>query len=219
MMKNTKMIIFDLDGTLVDTLEDLAVSTNEALKLYGYAEHPIEAYRHFVGNGVYKLIERALPESARTTERVNLLKEAFITYYDAHLTDYTKPYEGIEDTLAKLKERDIQLAVVTNKPHAQAVRVVEACFKPETFVKVVGQQDGVPHKPDPAVIRKMLEHYDLTNEEVLYIGDSDVDMLTAQNANLKGIGVAWGFRGEDELRENGAYAVISKADELLKYIK
>lgn len=218
-MKNIKMIIFDLDGTLVNTLEDLAVSTNEALKLYGYQEHSIEAYRHFVGNGIYKLIERALPKDSRTEETVNLLKEAFITYYDAHLTDYTNPYEGIEEMLEKLKEEGIQLAVVTNKPHVQALRVVEACFKPGTFMQVVGQQDGVPHKPDPTVIRKMLDTYGLVEEEVLYIGDSDVDMQTARNAKLRGIGVAWGFRGEEELRENGAYAVLEKAEELLQYIK
>lgn len=212
-----KLIIFDLDGTLVDTLKDLAVSTNEALKQYGYGTYDIEAYRHFVGNGVYKLIERALPEGESTSERVNLLKEAFITYYDAHLTDYTRPYEGIINTLDNLKAKGIQLAVVTNKPHAQALRVVEACFKPDTFSKVVGQQDGIPHKPDPTVIMQIMASYNVKAEEVLYIGDSDVDMQTARNANLRGIGVAWGFRGEAELRENGAHAVISRADELLKY--
>ena len=97
-MNKIKLVLFDLDGTLVDTLKDLAVSTNEALEKYGYKAHPIEAYKQFVGNGVYKLIERALPEEARTEEKIHALKEAFIAYYDAHLTDYTRPYEGVEET-------------------------------------------------------------------------------------------------------------------------
>lgn len=216
-MNKIKLVLFDLDGTLVDTLKDLAVSTNEALEKYGYKAHPIEAYKQFVGNGVYKLIERALPEEARTEEKIHALKEAFIAYYDAHLTDYTRPYEGVEETLERLKEKGILLAVVTNKPHAQAVRVVEACFKANTFIEVFGQREGIAHKPDPIVIRQILTSYKVKEEEVLYIGDSDVDMQTAQNAAVKGLGAAWGFRTEDELLENGAWVVLQGMKELVKY--
>lgn len=218
-MLATKMVIFDLDGTLVDTLEDLAASTNVILEKYGYHTHPIDAYRTFVGNGVYKLIERALPYEARSEERIGRMKEDFVTYYDGHLTDFIKPYEGIIDTLQKLKAQGILLAVATNKPHKQAIRVVEACFPKDLFVQVEGQQDGRPHKPDPRVIYEIMATHNIEVGEVLYVGDSDVDMETAHNANVPGIGVAWGFRGEEELRTNGAYAVISHASQLLNYIR
>ena len=216
-MNKIKLILFDLDGTLVNTLEDLAVSTNVALKEHGYPQHPIEAYKYFVGNGVYKLIERALPCEARTEEEINKIKESFIAYYDAHLTDYTKPYEGILETIEKLKMSGIQLAVVTNKPHAQALRVVRACFKPDTFIEVWGQREGIPHKPDPTVVRQIMTKYERVSDEVLYIGDSDVDMQTAKNAQVKGLGASWGFRAEEELLENGAWVVLQRNEEILKY--
>ena len=217
LMHAIKLILFDLDGTLVDTLKDLAVSTNHVLRTHGYPEHPIEAYKYFVGNGVYKLIERALPEHVRSEEEINRLKGAFIAYYDAHLTDYTKPYEGILETIEKLKDKGIQMAVVTNKPHEQALRVVAACFKPHTFVEVWGQREGIPHKPDPKVIQEIMKKYDIMEDEVLYIGDSDVDMQTAHNAKIKGLGASWGFRTEGELIQNGAWVVLQKNEDILKY--
>ena len=216
-MQVIKMIIFDLDGTLVDTLKDLAVSTNYVLGEQGYREHPIEVYKYFVGNGAYKLIERALPQEARSEARIKELKERFVTYYDAHLTDYTKTYEGILETIDQLKHKGIQMAVVTNKPHEQALRVVQACFKPETFAEVWGQREGVPHKPDPTVLQDIMKKYKIKQDEVLYIGDSDVDMQTAQNAKIKGLGALWGFRTEEELLQNGAWAILQNPQDLLKH--
>lgn len=212
------MVVFDLDGTLVDTLRDLAVSTNVALKEQGYKEHNVEAYKYFVGNGVYKLIERALPEEARNKAQIQSTKEKFINYYDSHLTDYTHPYEGIIELLQRLHALGIQMAVVTNKPHAQALRVAQACFEGNLFVQVEGQQEGRAHKPDPAVLKALMAAYNVKDEEVVYVGDSDVDMQTAYNAGVLGIGVAWGFRGEAELKAHGAHAVIHEPLQLLQHI-
>lgn len=217
-MEQIKLVIFDLDGTLVNTIEDLGTSTNVALKQNGYPTHPLEVYKQFVGNGIYKLVWRALPEEARTEVIIKQVLETFITYYNGHLTDFSKPYEGIYELLHTLRERGVQVAIATNKPHAQAIKLVEACFPDIKFLDVSGNQEGIPHKPNPYTVERIIEKAGVQLAEVLYVGDSDVDMQTAVNASVYGIGVSWGFRSIEELWENGANAVVKEARQILDYL-
>ncbi|MGL5675546.1 MAG: HAD family hydrolase [Cellulosilyticaceae bacterium] len=217
-MAKIKQVIFDLDGTLVNTIEDLGTSTNKVLETYQYPTHQMEAYKKFVGNGVYKLIERAVPLEARKEETIAALKEAFVAYYSEHLTDFSKPYEGIWELLEILEERGVQMAVVTNKPQEQARALVAASFGSRFFKEVVGQQDGVPHKPNPTSVLRLIEQGEIELGEVLYIGDSDVDMETAKRAGVFGVGVSWGFRTTEELQAHGANVVIDHPSEVLKYL-
>lgn len=218
-MEAKKLIIFDLDGTLVNTIEDLGTSTNKALVKHGYPIHPMEAYKTFVGNGIQKLIERALPEEACIEETIHKVKGEMVAYYDVHLTDFSVPYEGIRELIQVLQERGIQLAIATNKPHVQAKKLVEACFGKGTFCAVLGNQEGIPHKPNPYGVNQLIKQLGVAKEEVLYVGDSDVDMQTACHADVFGIGVSWGFRSVEELCENGAKAIVQHPLDLLKYLE
>lgn len=211
-------MIFDLDGTLLNTLEDLAASTNAILEARGYNEHPLESYKRFVGNGAYKLVERALPTKEAVAELVEAMKDEFLIYYDAHLMDYAKPYEGIVELLHELKHADITMAIATNKPHIQAVKLAKAYFGSIDWLEIAGNQEGLPHKPNPYTVNQIIAKAGVKQEEVLYIGDSDVDMQTAQNAGVCGIGVSWGFRTEEELMAHGAHVVVHHPKEILKYL-
>ncbi len=213
-----KLVIFDLDGTLVNTIEDLGVSTNQALSQHGYPTHPISAYKQFVGNGADVLIERALPKEARDKATISEVKATFIAYYDAHVADYSLPYEGIMSLLEALHVRGIQCAVATNKPHQQALKVVASCMQAIPFCRITGQQVGKPHKPDPSMVLETIAACGCTLEEVLYVGDSDVDMQTAVNAGVTGIGVTWGFRTADELQAHGASKIVTHPLQILEYI-
>lgn len=213
-----KAIIFDLDGTLLDTLEDLANACNYALKVCGFKTHDTYEYIRFVGNGRYKLIERIVPKEYKNSEDIinNVLK-LFDKYYGEHMIDMTKPYDGIYEMLEELNKKDIKLAVVSNKPHEFAEDVVKKYFE-DTFEITYGQRANHPTKPDPKTVFEVIESLKVDKSECIYVGDSDVDVHTAKNAEVKSVGVAWGFRGAEELREAGADYIIENPSELIKLV-
>ena len=213
-----KAVIFDLDGTLLDTLEDLANACNYALKSSVFETHDIKDYTRFVGNGRYKLIERIVPDKYKQDkEIINNVLRLFDTYYGEHMVDMTKPYDGIIEMIEELKERNMKIAVVSNKPHEFAEDVVRRYFG-DSFEITYGQRPNHPTKPDPKTVYEVMESLNIKEDECIYVGDSDVDVNTAKNAGVKSVGVAWGFRGEGELREAGADFIIKTPIELLKIV-
>lgn len=213
-----KLVIFDLDGTLVDTLADLAGAMNTVLACLGYPTHPVPDYRFKVGNGVAKLVERALPEAARQPAVMAEALQQFLDYYNRHDMEATAPYAGIPELLRQLRARGMQLAVASNKPHAAAVEIVRHYFGKGLFDCVYGQRPGAPVKPDPAIVRDILQALHRTPEETLYVGDSAVDMETARRSGLVSVGVLWGFRPESELRAAGARHLAASPDEILSLL-
>lgn len=207
-------IIFDLDGTLIDSIADLGLATNKTLAEMGYPSHPLTQYKQFVGNGVTKLIERALPDDHK--DRLAEAKTLFYKYYDKTCLENTLPYPGIKDLLRELKT-DYNLAVVTNKPHKYALILVNHFF-PDTFTYIFGDQGLQPVKPDPIRVRLVMDLFDVKKENVVYIGDSDVDIVTGKNAKVRSIGCAWGFRGRKELEAVGADYVVDGAKEIKEVI-
>lgn len=212
-----KAVLFDLDGTLADTLEDLAGSGNYTLESLGYPVHKVSAYKYFVGNGIPKLIERILPEAERNESAVNKALNIFMEHYRLHYVDKTKPYEGTVSLINKLSDLGIKTAVVTNKAHEMAERVTEKLFG-DSFCAVVGKQESYPAKPDPELTLKTISDLGVKPSECLFVGDSGVDMLTAVNSGCIAVGVLWGFRDEDELRSNGAQYTVSHPDEIISII-
>ncbi len=213
-----KLIIFDLDGTLLDTLQDLGDSCNAILQQNGYPTHPIVAYKKFVGNGVQKLIERALPQEARTAETITTLLAAFKTYYEQKAVSHTKPYTGIIPLLQELKSLGYLISVASNKYHEAVIPLMQQYFPDIQFDLVLGHRAGHPAKPDPAIVLDSLHTLGVNKENCFYVGDSSVDMDTATNASVTAIGVTWGFRDEDELKEHGAQYIIHSPKELLGII-
>ena len=213
MKKST--IIFDLDGTLLDTIQDLAAATNYALRVNGMPEHSIEDIRRFVGNGVRKLIERAMPKWADTTKR-NDVFDAFRAYYMEHSLDATKPYDGIREILQELKKRDWKIAVVSNKMMAATQELV-AHFFPEIEV-AIGENEaaGIRKKPAPDMVMEALKQLGAEKEMAIYVGDSDVDIQTAKNVGIPCISVLWGFRNKEFLLKHGAMHIIDNPAELLR---
>ena len=207
--------IFDLDGTLLDTLTDLAASTNYALRTHGMPEHTIDEVRRFVGNGVRKLMERAVPDGTDNP----LFDEAFATfrqYYMEHSLDTTRPYEGVPEMLAALKAKGCHLAVVSNKMMAATQELCRHFF-PETIEVAIGENEaeGIRKKPAPDTVIAALRQLGVGEEGAVYVGDSDVDIATARNSNLPCISVLWGFRDRDFLLQHGASTLISAPEELL----
>ncbi len=214
-----KLVIFDLDGTLLDTLGDIAASTNRALKQFGYKEHDREAYRYFTGDGITKLIERALPPDARHAEKIAQVKAEFVSYYQAHKTELTRPYPGICDLLDKLHHDGLMLAVASNKFHEATRDLIRFYFENGTFDVVLGQREDRPAKPHPAIVNEILGMTDTEKEYTLYVGDSAIDMNTATNSGIESVGVTWGFRPRTELEANGADHIISRPMEILDLVK
>lgn len=215
MDRNTELVIFDLDGTLLDTIGDLAVACNACLALRGLPQHTYEDYCRFVGNGIMRLVERALPEPLRTPENVALVRADFVKYYTAHIDCHTRPYDGIPELLRELAGRGVRLAVASNKFQAGTEKLVERFFPSIPFAPVLGQRPDVPLKPDPAVVREILATTGVEPGRTLYVGDSGIDMLTASAAGVRSAGVTWGFRSREELVEAGACHLVDRAAELL----
>jgi phosphoglycolate phosphatase len=213
-----KLIIFDLDGTLLNTIADLASATNHALAANGYPQHGTEEYRFFVGNGINKLFERALPDGEKTETNVLRIRQSFIPYYDVHCADLTRPYPGIPELLNTLQQKGIQIAVASNKYQRATGKLIPHFFPDIRFTAILGQREGIPRKPDPQIVHEIIKLAGVQPEDVLYVGDSNVDMQTALHAKVDGIGVTWGFRPRTELEEGHPFAIIDKASDLLAYI-
>ena len=213
-----KLVIFDLDGTLLDTIADLAESTNHALKQLGYPTHDVETIRTFVGNGINKLLERALPLQEQTEEKVMLMRSHFVPYYDAHNADLSSPYPSIVHLLEDLQGQGIMIAVASNKYQEATVKLVKHYFPTINFIEILGQREGINVKPDPSIVFDILKKANVNKEEVLYVGDSGVDMQTAINAGVDAIGVTWGFRPRTELEGFQPMGLIDKAEELWGFI-
>lgn len=209
------LLIFDLDGTLLDTIGDLATSTNYALTLCGFPTHETPAYRFFIGNGINNLFEKALPEGSKTPENILMVRQLFLEYYGAHNSELTVPYSGITELLQSLQNKGIKLAVASNKYHKATEILIQHFFPEIRFTAVFGQREGVPTKPDPTIIQDILSITKVDKNEVLYIGDSGVDMQTAQNACIDAVGVTWGFRPRAELEEFSPKYFVDKPLEIL----
>lgn len=207
-----KAALFDLDGTLTNTLDDIANAMNRALRLHGLQEFPVSDYRYLVGDGVKKLAERACRGKKELEDSV---RRTYQAYYQTHAQVMTAPYEGIAEMLDELRRRGIRLAVFSNKPHADTCRVVAHYFPDVVFEVVRGQQEGTPVKPDPAGALAIADEMGLQPAEFVYLGDTATDMRCAVNAGMWPVGVLWGFRSAEELLENGARMMIEKPMRIL----
>jgi len=221
-----KLVIFDLDGTLLNTLDDLADCTNYILQKNGYPAHETEAYKYFVGNGVEMLLRRALPNDIQEKNFSDIFIQ-FLRHYELHKADKTAPYEGIIETLEELQKKGIMLAVATNKPHELFPELMQYYFPTIKWAAVFGNRKEVPIKPHPQIVFDIINAISMdktclasiTKEEMLYVGDTAVDMQTAQNAGIKKVGALWGFRTKQELLQENADYLIEKPEELLNRIQ
>ncbi len=213
-----KYIIFDLDGTLVNSIYDLADSVNSVLLQNGYKTHPLESFYYFVGNGTLKLVERALPEDKRTDEEIERVHEQFAEHYSKNYLNKTVPYEGVRNLLDELNNLGVEYAVASNKTDIFTREIIEKLFPENKFDKIMGKKDGNPTKPNPKIVYDILSGKDLKDSEILFVGDSNVDIQTGHNANIKSVGCLWGFRDKKELEEAGADFLISSPYELLEII-
>ena len=213
------ILIFDLDGTLLNTINDLGHACNYALAQTGFPTHPIEAYPAMVGNGISNLIRRALPEADRTDDTVARLREFFVPYYDEHNCDYTHPYQGIPQLLATLRAQGHSLAVASNKYQAATEKIVRHFF-PDTFDCILGERAGIPRKPDPQIVTDILSALSNRGSQAstLYIGDSLVDRDTALNARVPFVACSWGFVARERLIEAGVNTIIDEPAELLQLL-
>ena len=213
-----KLVIFDLDGTLLNTIGDLAYCCNYMLSLRELPEHSFGEYCHFVGNGVTRLVERALPEELRTPEYIAAARKDFVEFYYNNIDNYTVPYEGMPEVVQALADAGIMLAVASNKFHDGTVRLVDKFFGQHEWKAIYGNREGLPLKPDPAIVDLIVEQCGATKENTYFVGDSGIDMKTANDAGVHSVGVTWGFREREELEEYQAEFIATTAEELLKII-
>lgn len=221
MIQKEGIVIFDLDGTLLNTIDDLGYSCNHALEQAGYPTHPIEAYPAKVGNGINNLIRRALPETERTEEHIMRVRAHFVPYYNMHNCDYTRPYEGIPELLAALKAQGCRLAVASNKYQAATEKIVRHFF-PGVFDVILGERDGVARKPNPQIVFDILDRLRQTDAQwatdtpqILYVGDSLVDYETAKNAHVPFVACSWGFVPREQLTEAGIRDIADRPADIV----
>lgn len=212
-----KLCVFDLDGTLINSLGDLADSTNYALKKHGFEEKPLENFTHYVGDGVPMLIKRALDKNC-SEEAANAVLTDFNEFYSKHYANKTKAYNGIMELLKALCEKKIKIAVLSNKPDNFVKIIVKTLFPSINFASVQGKIEGLPKKPDPSALNTIIENLKADKNEVLYIGDSNVDIFTGHNAGVKACGAVWGFRGREELEKAGADYLADIPLDILKVV-
>lgn len=208
-----QLVIFDLDGTLLNTIADLGTATNYALKKNGYNEHPLSSYNYMVGNGVRKLMERAAPDAS--TEQIDQLLLDFREYYDGHCTDQTQPYPGIPELLRSLRAEGVKIAVASNKYQAAVDKIITHYFPDIEFAVMRGERVDFPKKPDPSIVFAILSEVPTPKAQVLMVGDSAVDMETARRACVESVGVTWGFRPVSELRSAFADHIVSAPTDIL----
>lgn len=214
-----KLVIFDLDGTLLNTVSDIAAATNFALAKNGFPTHSVAEIKSFVGNGINKLFERSLPEGYKTEEWVLKIRRDFVPYYNEHGADMTMPFPGIVELLYTLGRLGIKMAVASNKYQHATEMLIETYFPEIEFTAVFGQREGIPTKPDTKIVDDILSKAECTDKkDVLYIGDSGVDMQTAQNAGLDAIGVTWGCRTRQELESYSPMAVVDSVEDIMQII-
>ncbi len=216
-MSGKKLAIFDLDGTLLDTVADLATVCNEVLRTYGFHTHPQESYKGFLGKGAVSLITRALEGQTDDPSVIANLVAEFRAIYPGKAQIFTQPYPGIPKLLEKLKQLGVTIAVLSNKPHAPTCQLIDHYFSGMVELSY-GQREGIPLKPDPTVLLEMIAHFGADPKDCVYIGDTQVDIETAKNAGMPCVAVSWGFCTKDKLLEWGAQYIVDKDDELLQNI-
>lgn len=214
----TKLVIFDLDGTILNTIADLGASTNYALHELGYPVHDIPSYKFRVGNGINKLFERALPEGEKTEENVLRVRKIFIEHYNIHCADATSPYPGIPQLLQSINKKNIAIAIASNKYQEATSILVDHFYHDIPFVAVFGQREGVERKPDPTIVFDIMQIAHVEAKDVLYVGDSGVDMQTALNAGVTACGVTWGFRPKTELEAFSPQYIVDEPESILSLL-
>lgn len=217
-MGRVKLAIFDLDGTLLDTIGDLAASCDAVMQMNGLPQHTTDEYRQMVGRGIQRLVEAAIPEQMRLPEYVEKVRRDFVAYYLDHIDLHTHPYNGIPELINAMTERGVKIAVASNKFQAGTERLIRSFFPDVEFVAVLGQRVGVPLKPDPQIDLEIIEAAGVEPSETLHIGDSGVDMQTAHAAGVRAVGVTWGFRSREELTESGADVIVDHPEEILNLL-
>ena len=213
-----KLAIFDLDGTLLDTIGDLAEACNYMLSLRNLGSHTREEYAKMVGNGILNLVKRALPEDKRTDEYVAAARLDFLDFYTANIDRYTRPYDGIRQVLHTLQEEGWSLAVASNKFDEGTQKLVHTIFPEIAFKAIYGNKEGLPLKPDAALVQLIMEECNATAESTVMIGDSGVDIQTAKNSGIRSIGCTWGFRPRTELEEYHADFIVDTPSEILRVL-
>ena len=213
-----RAVIFDLDGTLLNTLEDIADSANVVLSRYGFPQHGLEAYKYFVGDGIGKLVFRAIPEEKRSQEFLAQCVEEMREEYSKRWANKTHPYQGIPELLDALTARGIKMSILSNKPDDFTKETAAKFLSQWRFEVIQGEGASAPKKPDPAGALRIVEAFQVSSEEILFLGDTEVDVKTALSAGMRPVGVLWGFRTAAELKAAGAEVLIEKADDLLSLI-